>query len=371
MKKYYGGILFFVILLLGILTAVVLTGQKQDNRGRAAVAGGVGKIILSPATTAKYPREIFPVNINFQSGTSATDAPISSLSLRITYPFSGTDPELQVVDVNGNLVNTIFPSQVLVSSGDWAFPIKSVVKGTNQITIDFSAVNMNIAGYKSITPANLATIYFKIVRMPTTNPIVLSFDLTMSKMMTKSDNPIDVLDNPANGSITIQPATLKFGFSLQGVTKSGATNNFEVIIKGSVNKTYTSVSATSGGGVFTTNPILSLTDYAISSEGTTVNVLVKDGSHLRKNLGSMSLMFSNNVAPTSWNNTLLKAGDFNWDNKLTIADVSALLAVYTALSIPVTNTNRIYDVDLNNAIDINDIALVLANYTALEMLGDN
>ena len=73
---------------------------------------------------------------------------------------------------------------------------------------------------------------------------------------------------------------------------------------------------------------------------------------------------------------LLLVGDFLhgdppvYDNVLNIMDIADILRVYTALSVPVDDTNRIYDVNGSEFINISDIALVLSNYTVLSREGD-
>lgn len=485
MKKYLVLGLTLLILSFGLLLSLRLTSQKQEIRKKAAVSGGVGKITLTPQTATKYPGERFTTTIKFRTGTDSNNAlTISAISFRITYPYSGETPELDVVDSNGNPSNQIYPDGNLLASGDWAFPIKSVVRSGGKVTIDFAAINTNPNGYKSPLEVPLANIYFKANRVPSSNPIILSFDLSLSKIMTKADPPVDILENPQNASYTIQndtnppsaisnlsvsnptlqsltltwtapadsgpegkaasydlrystsvineqnwanatkvsglptpaaagtsqtftvsglsagatyyfaiksadaagnisglsnvangttsPATFSFGFKLQGVNKTGITKSFTITLKNpSFTKTYEGVSFISNSsGVFVPPSPLNLTNLSIPTEGITVDVLVKDNSHLRKKLGSFTLMPTDNLGPSSWNSVVLKAGDFDNDNILKITDISLILTVYTALEIPVTTSNQIYDVNVDNKINIDDISLVLANYTALEIRGE-
>ena len=105
------------------------------------------------------------------------------------------------------------------------------------------------------------------------------------------------------------------------------------------------------------------------------DIYVKGWAHLNKKFASINLASGeNNVDLTSFS---LKAGDFvttgtttSPDNILNINDVSAILSIYTSLSITANDTNRRYDVNADNKIDIMDISLVLANYTQLNTNGD-
>jgi hypothetical protein len=199
MKKIFLPVVVIIVLIIGLLAAVLLSGQQATIRNKAAVTGGIGKIGLNPSTITKYVGDSFPVNITMNTG----GASISSISMRITYPYTGTGaPQLDVVDSTGVVSSQIFPDSALTSTGDWAFPVKSVTRAGGLVTIDFAAINNNIAGYSNTTNTNLATIYFKVNAAASSNPIALTFDTSNSKMLTKS-NPADILGIPTNASYTI------------------------------------------------------------------------------------------------------------------------------------------------------------------------
>ena len=84
----------------------------------------------------------------------------------------------------------------------------------------------------------------------------------------------------------------------------------------------------------------------------------------------MTLLPGENITPVGWRDIKILAGDFDSNNILNIIDLGKMLSVYTALSVPVTDLNRIYDIDADASITISDIAQVLSNYTALEIPGD-
>jgi hypothetical protein len=475
-KSYLVPILTLAVISLGLLGALGLSRQRQEIRKEAAVSGGGGKITLNPSSAIKYPGQTFPVNINFRTGTTDANAvAVSSVSLRISYSYSGATPELDIIDV--------IPNLNLLNTGDWSFPVKTVTRASGKVILDLAAINTSFTGYKSSTDTPLATFNLIVNRIPTTNPITLSFDLSLSKMMTKADPPTDILENPANVSYTVQAdtlapanitnlatgsptkqslviswtapsdtgpegkaasydlrystslindsnwasatqitglptpaspgttqsftisslssgttyyfaiksadaagntsglsnipsgitssATLSFGFKFQGIGTSGITKSVEVTLKGTLIKTYSSVSFRSdASGIFSPVSPLPLTDFPIPTAGISVDVLVKDENHLRRKLGSLTLTPTDNSGPVAWNLIILKAGDFNNDNVLNITDISNLLTVYNALSVPVIAGNRIYDANSDNTINIDDISLVLSNYTALQIPGE-
>lgn len=167
-----------------------------------------------------------------------------------------------------------------------------------------------------------------------------------------------------------QATTLNFGFKLQGVSAVGKTDTVTVAVRngsGSVT-TFNGVAVTSdASGIFRPNTPVTLSGVASGS----YDVLVKDATHLRKKLGTMTITSGvANVAPSTFNSVALTAGDFSNNNIFNIMDLSALLAKYTALTVSVNTSNQMYDANLDGVINDNDVGLVLANYTALQVFGD-
>ncbi len=198
MKKYFLPLAGLVIVSIGLIATLSQTQTRQEIRKLAFSPGGAGKIILSPQAISKYIGEQFSVTINIQTGTS----PTSGIALRLTYPYTDTTPEFDVVDQNGNSSNQIYPSQALLGTGDWSFPVKTVSRSNGLVTIDFAAINQSFTGFTSVTSVPLATIYFKTNRA-TSGAVALSFDPSVTKMLSKVD-ATDILDTPINGSINIQ-----------------------------------------------------------------------------------------------------------------------------------------------------------------------
>src|SRR5258708_39898868 len=121
-----------LVIVGGLIVAFLLSKTGQDIRKRASTNGGIGSVSLSPASATHYVGDVFPVTLNMKTGGAA----ISSVSLRMTYSYFGTTPDLEVVDQNGNIINQIYPSTSLISTGDWSFPVKSVTRAGGVVTID-------------------------------------------------------------------------------------------------------------------------------------------------------------------------------------------------------------------------------------------
>lgn len=331
-------------------------------------------IFLAPAADVKGLNTVFPVEIKFTTGAGGKK--ISSVTGRLTYTFSGGSPELEVVDASGNVANKISQNASL-DSGDWDFPVNSVSRSGGEVTIDLAAVNTSTSGYSSASETTLATIYFKGIRAPASNPVEVAFDSAETKMLTKEDPPVNILTKMQGGSYFIGTgSTLDFGFKAQGVKGVCSSDKIRLTISGGGNeKDYTISVSSDASGVFTPTAPVVLTGLPISDAGTNYSVFIKGASHLRKKLGDMVIMPGENQAPASWNSIEMKAGDFDaagssgW-NILDVLDIGKILSVYTALEVPANSSNRNFDVDCNNVINIFDVALVLTNYTALQVLGD-
>jgi hypothetical protein len=234
MKKNILPILIIIVVLFGMLAAILLSRQQATLRNNAAIPTGTGTVTLNPATGTYYVGNIFPVNIDVNTAASA----ISSVTFRITYPYTNATPEFDVVDQAGTPITQITPNQTILSSGDWSFPVKSITRANGLVTIDFAALNTNIAGYTSNSPVTFATIYFK-VNSPVTGPLTLTFDPTQDKMMTKS-NPTDILNTPTNPVYTLLAPTPSPSPSPTPAPLS------DLVV---TNLTWSPLSATAGNGV--------------------------------------------------------------------------------------------------------------------------
>ncbi len=98
---------------------------------------------------------------------------------------------------------------------------------------------------------------------------------------------------------------------------------------------------------------------------------VKDGNHLRKKYGAVTLAkgVANAVVKKAATDSM-RAGDFNNDNKINISDFGLIIASFTKLGDPATGDKVKFDINGDGVIHIQDITLLLTNYTALEVAGD-
>lgn len=355
---------------------------------------GVGTISFVPATTTINTGPTQTTQVRFNTGGTA----ISSLSFRFSYPYTGTTPALNVtaIDYDTNL------------GSDWSFPVHSITRAGNVVTVDFAAINSNVAGYTTSTDVNLATITFQANSIPTINPVVMAFTTGVTSMLSKAQPPVEILQTPTNLSYTVSTAcvpttcaaqgkncdsisdgcggtlncgtctgtqictnnvctavptsTLNFGFKVQGVTAAGITKTFAVTVSGVTNSVYSLNLTSDANGVFTA------TNVTIPGIGV-YTIKVKVNNTLAKNLGSITLTSGANTT-NNWDNTSLMVGDFDNNNIFNILDIAKMLENYTVLTTPVTTALNVYDVDNDGNYALRDIAIVLGNFTDLTLNGD-
>lgn len=188
---------------------------------------------------------------------------------------------------------------------------------------------------------------------------------------------VSAISNVVSASTANPNSTLTVGYKLQGVNlgpiPAGYNTGATVILKNgaTVMGTYPITVSSNTSGVYTPTALIQLGTLPITSTGTSYDVFVKDPTHLQKKLGTLVFNFgANNTQPTLGTPTL-KSGDFDNSNVLNAPDVGAILNQYTALEVPVTASNRIYDVDQNGLIQLFDLGYVLANFTQINVPGDN
>jgi len=190
-KNYLLLILGGLVILGGLAAGLISSQKPQEIRKKASTPQGVATISLSPAVGTYQVDQSFPVSIKFDPKGIA----ISTIALRITYPFSGQTPEVSASNIQ-------IDSQLL-SSGDWTCPIKQIYSENGRVTIDISCANTNPSGFTTSRETTLASFTLTPSQLPASNPVVLSFDPTETKINRKSDGT-DILSTPTStGSYTI------------------------------------------------------------------------------------------------------------------------------------------------------------------------
>lgn len=184
-------ILVILVLVISIPVAVFLIRQRQEIREKAAVPTGQATVSLSPTSATYNVGQSFSVSVSFNTANIA----ISAVAVRLTYPYSGTTPELTASDIQIN------PS--LLATGSWSCPVKTITPSSGTVQIDIACVNTDINGYTSATDTQLASFSVVANQVPATNPTTLRFDPNLSVITQKSDGQDVLLIPTSTGSYTI------------------------------------------------------------------------------------------------------------------------------------------------------------------------
>ena len=88
-------------------------------------------------------------------------------------------------------------------------------------------------------------------------------------------------------------------------------------------------------------------------------------------MGSVIIPSGGNAFDFSGDSTkVLKSGDTNNNNHITVDDIVQILESYMALPVSVNDTNRARDINSDGYISIEDVALALSNCSSLDVTGD-
>ncbi len=188
-KSVIASILGIVILAGGVVAGVMLMRQQQELREKAAVPGGQARVSLFPTSGSFNIGDNLPVSIYFNTSGVA----ISSVRLRLIYPFTGTSPEITASDIEIN--------QIIEKSGNWNCPTKSIATEGQNIAIEVACANIGATGYATSSDMLLASFKLTVNKIPQTNPFTLRFDPSMS-IITQKSNGQDILNIPDTETAT-------------------------------------------------------------------------------------------------------------------------------------------------------------------------
>ena len=178
------------IVALGIVIALILSSQNQDNREAASVANGPVKISISPTSRELKINETttFTVFINTQSKI------ISGTSVRLSYPYSGQTPLLTA----SNPVPLIQQNDT-----NWQCQVAKTTVAEATVNIDLGCIYSSQTGYSNNTNVPLFSFTLKAGSTATTSPITLTFDQQRTIVADKVTNE-DIAAIPASSaSVTV------------------------------------------------------------------------------------------------------------------------------------------------------------------------
>ena len=192
-----------LLLVIALLVLLLLFVLGYWFFGRTREVKKVGGLDITPSVPSAVKGDVFRVDVNFRTGTNGEAKPVSAMSFRLTYDYSGDNPDVQAVDENGVISDTLYPATEFLQSGEWTFPVRSVQEGAGSVVIDFAAVNTSLDGYMEDASKTIASIYFKAEDVPDAGAFTLEFNNDQTKMMTKEESPVNILSVPNNLNFTI------------------------------------------------------------------------------------------------------------------------------------------------------------------------
>lgn len=190
-KKIIIATLAVIVLVGGFVAGLILVRRRQEIREEAAVPTGQAQVSIFPTTGTFDVGDTFPVSVRFNTA----NIPISGIAVRLTYPYTGSEPEIVASDIE--------ISSQLLSSGDWTCPTRNIAAQAGNLNIDIACANISAAGFVTTADTLLATFKLTANRVPATNPTVVRFDPSQSVISRKSDGQDILLVPTSTGTYTI------------------------------------------------------------------------------------------------------------------------------------------------------------------------
>ena len=190
-KRIILTIVLIIILLGSIVAGLLLLKQSQELRKEASTPYGQATVSLTPEQKTLAVGETINITLLFNTA----GYPVSTVTTKLTFPFTGTASQISVEDIQ-------IDAQLL-ETGNWSCPIKESYEQDSEVNIDISCLNVSTVGFISTEDVSFATITFKVNSLPSTNPTVIAFAPQESIITNKTDG-MDILLAPTSfGTYTV------------------------------------------------------------------------------------------------------------------------------------------------------------------------
>ncbi len=194
-RKIIVALLIILVAIGGFVSGLILLRQRQTTQEQASVPTGEATVRVQPESGTYKVGDTINVDVVFNTAGIA----VSGVAVRLTYPFSGTTPEVGVTAIEIN--------QSLLSTGDWSCPTKTSSQQGTKVVIDIACGNTSASGYSNTSYTQFANIKLLVSSVPANNPLILSFDPAAS-IITRHPGGQDVLLIPqSSGTYTIEGAS--------------------------------------------------------------------------------------------------------------------------------------------------------------------
>lgn len=190
-KKILVALLIIVVAIGGFVAGLMLLREQQEIREEASTPTGTATASISPESGNYDVGDTINASVFFNPNSVV----INGVAIRLTYPFSGSTPEVTVqsIDVNSSLL----------SSGDWTCPTQDSSLSGDIVIIDIACANTSASGFTANTDTLLANVRLNVTRVPLASPFVIRFDNARSVITRKSDNQDVLLVPTSSGSYTV------------------------------------------------------------------------------------------------------------------------------------------------------------------------
>jgi hypothetical protein len=172
-----------ILFLLLFLTLYFLPTKTY-----ASTPQGPASILIVPENAIYPVGQSFPINVYFNTA----GIPISAVALRLSYPYSETPPSVIASNIQ---INTL-----LLGTGDWACPVRTITPEDGVIEIDIACANTSPLGFSTASNTLLATFNLIANQIPIINPLILTFNSDLTVISRKSD-AADILSTPESQGI--------------------------------------------------------------------------------------------------------------------------------------------------------------------------
>lgn len=213
-----------LLLIMGVMVYFLTQKTGFDTRNRASTPTGTAEIIVSPSTHQYYIGDYFKLDMMLGTGGKA----ISGAGFRLSYPFTTTVPEIEVLDNNTTATGVQIQSFATTLNPDFTQNVNltQLSPATNgTVTIDYGAVISTTDGYTNTSGQKLAQINFLARRAGT---FTLQHDPQRSQITDKATG-LDVLKTIDPISISVATETQAPNITItSGLAENASTTSATV-----------------------------------------------------------------------------------------------------------------------------------------------
>lgn len=181
-----------IVICIGVIAGLILTGQSQDPRQEAATASGTVEIAMSPSTHTLRSGESTTITVSLNTKGVA----ISGVAARVTYP---------ITSGNANILVASNPTPLINQNDDtWSCQVASTRVLADRVNIDLGCLYISDDGYTNQAATPLHSFTVTAGATTATTPITLTFENNYTVVTPKSGTEDIAAIPTTNSVITVQ-----------------------------------------------------------------------------------------------------------------------------------------------------------------------